>query len=79
MNYLGGIILDLHKLEQLGDELRGIGHIRRELVEQVYQEIQEGDRQTSKELYQELSRVSDKAIGIIEEQKRIFDEEVKGL
>jgi hypothetical protein len=71
--------LDLEKLEQLGDELRGVGHRRRKLVEQVYQEIKEGDQDTSKELYQELSEVSDKAIGIIEEQKQIFDEEVRRL
>lgn len=71
--------MDLEKLEQLGDELRGVGHRRRKLVEQVYQEMQEGDRQTSKELYEELSKVSDKAIGIIEEQKQIFDEELRGL
>jgi hypothetical protein len=71
--------LDLEKLEQLGDELRGVGHRRRKLVEQVYQEIKEGDQDTSKELYQELSEVSDKAIGIIEEQKQIFDVEVRRL
>lgn len=71
--------MDFEKLEQLGDELRGVGHRRRKLVEQVYREIQEGDLHSSKEFYEELSRVSDKAIGIIEEQKRIFDEEVGRL
>jgi len=71
--------MDLDRLEQLGDELRGVGHRRRQLVEQVYQEIREGDRDSSKELFEELSKVSDKAIGIIEEQKQIFDEEVRDL
>lgn len=71
--------MDIEKLEQLGDELRGVGHRRRKLVEQVYQEIKEGDLETSKELYEELSRVSDKAIGIIEQQKQLFDEEVRGV
>jgi hypothetical protein len=71
--------MDLEKLEQLGDELRGVGHRRRKLVEQVYQEIQEGDSQASKELYEELSKVSDKAIGIIQEQKQIFDDVVREL
>ena len=71
--------MNLEKLEQLGDELRGIGHRRRELVEQVFQEIQEGEPHTSKELYQQLSTVSDKAIEIIQEQKQIFDEEVSKL
>lgn len=69
--------MDIEKLEQLGDELRGVGHRRRKLVEQVYRELKEGDRETSKELYQELSMVSDKAIGIIEQQKQLFDEQVR--
>lgn len=69
--------MDLEKLEQLGDELRGVGHRRRKLVEQVYQEIHEGDYQASKELYEELNKVSNKAIGIIEEQKQLFDEEIQ--
>lgn len=51
--------MDLEKLEQLGDQLRGIGHKRRKLVEQVYHEIQEGEPRISKALYQELSSVSD--------------------
>ena len=71
--------MDLEKLEQLGDELTGIGHKRRELVEQAYHKIQEGEPRTSKALYQELSSVSDKAIEIIQEQKQIFDEEVSKL
>jgi hypothetical protein len=71
--------MDFNKLEQLGDELRGIGHRRRELVEKIYKEVQEGDSQTSKELYHELSRVSDQAIGIIEQQKQIVDNSVARL
>lgn len=68
--------MDFEKLEQLGDELRGMGHKRRELVEKIYQEVQEGDSQTSKELYEELSSVSDQAISIMQKQKQIVDDAV---
>jgi hypothetical protein len=71
--------MDFNQLEKLGDELRGIGHKRRELVEQIYQEVQEGDQQSSKELYRELSSISDKAIGIIQHQKNLFDQEVSRM
>jgi hypothetical protein len=71
--------MDFDKLELLGDQLRGIGHRRRELVEKIYQEVQEGDSNTSKELYEELSSVSDQAIEIIEQQKQMVDEAVDRL
>ncbi|WP_019156982.1 hypothetical protein [Robertmurraya massiliosenegalensis] len=71
--------MDFKQLEQLGEELRGIGHTRRQLVEKIYQEVKEGDQHQSKELYKELSNVSDQAIGIIQRQKEIFDEEVRGM
>jgi hypothetical protein len=71
--------MDFKQLEQLGDELRGIGHKRRQLVEQICQEVQEGDPQTSKQLYQELSSVSEQAIGIIQHQKELFDQEVSQM
>jgi hypothetical protein len=71
--------MDFNQLEQLGDELRGIGHKRRQLVEQICQEVQEGDQKSSKQLYQELSSVSEQAIGIIQHQKELFDQEVNQM
>lgn len=71
--------MDQEQLEQLGDQLRRVGHRRRELVEQTYQEVREGDEHSSKELYLELSQVSDQAIQIIERQKEMFDEEVSRI
>jgi hypothetical protein len=79
MKKVGGIIMDHQQLEQLGDELRGIGHVRRQLVEQIFQEVQEGDQKSSKELYEELSSISDQAIEIMQRQKQMFDEEVKKM
>ncbi|MBM4763291.1 hypothetical protein [Bacillus sp. B15-48] len=67
------------ELEQLGDELRQIGHKRRQLAEQIFSEVQEGDNQSSKSLYEELSQISDKAIEIMVRQKEMFDQEVQKL
>lgn len=71
--------MDQKILEQLGDELREIGHQRRELAEQILHEVQEGDNQLSKDLYQQLSNISDKAIEIMTRQKQMFDEEVQKM
>ncbi|OCA87934.1 hypothetical protein A8F94_08885 [Bacillus sp. FJAT-27225] len=64
------------KLEKLGDDLREAGHKRRQLVEQIYEEVNQGDSQASQQLYQELKDVSDQAIDIIERQKEIVDSEL---
>jgi len=71
--------MDRNRLEQLGGELRAIGHKRRELAEQIYQEVKEGDNLSSKRLYEELSEISDQAIAIITEQKEMFDQEMQRL
>ncbi|WP_428908553.1 hypothetical protein [Niallia sp. Krafla_26] len=57
--------MDRQQFEKLGEELRMMGHKRRQLAEQIFQEVNEGDNTTSKELYQELSQVSDQAIHIM--------------
>lgn len=69
--------MDRDKLEELGGELRAIGHKRRKLAEQMYREVKEGDNQSSKQLYEELSDISDQAIAIITKQKEMFDQEVQ--
>ena len=71
--------MDRNQLNQLGDELREIGHRRRELAEQVFEEVKEGDNKSSKDLYRELIAISDKAIEIITRQKQLFNEEVQKM
>ena len=73
----GGFLVDRNQLEQLGDDLREIGHRRRKLAEQIFQEVNEGDNQACKNLYQELSQISDAAIEIITRQKQMFDEQIQ--
>lgn len=69
--------MDRNQLERLGDELREIGHRRRELAEQIFNEVQDGDNHSSKELYRELSNISDQAINIITHQKQMFVSEIQ--
>jgi flagellar biosynthesis chaperone FliJ len=73
------LLLDSNQLEHLGDQLREIGHRRHELAEQVFQQVSEGDIQSSKDLYNELISISDKAIEIIMRQKQLFNEEVQKM
>jgi len=69
--------VDRMQLEKLGDQLREIGHKRRQLAEQIFEEVQDGDNRSSTALYQELSQISDQAISIITRQKEMFDQEIQ--
>lgn len=71
--------MDRNKIEQLGNKLRDLGHRRRELAERIFNEVQEGDNQTSRELYKELSGISEKAISLMQQQKDMFDQELRNL
>ena len=71
--------MNLNQLENLGEELRSVGHKRRQLVEQIVEEVNERDVQASKDLYMELINISDQAIEIIDRQKQLIDEEVQKL
>ncbi|WP_251552515.1 hypothetical protein [Neobacillus muris] len=71
--------MDVNKLEQLGEELRSVGHKRRQIVEQIVQEVNEGDAGTSKDLYMELTNVSDQAIEIIDRQKQLIEDEMQKM
>lgn len=68
--------MDYNQFEQLGDKLREIGHQRRELAEQVFSEVRTGEKNASKDLLNQLGKVSDEAINIISQQKQILDQEV---
>lgn len=71
--------MDRQQFEKLGEELRSVGHKRRQLAERIFQEVKEGDNSSSKKLYEKLSDVSDQAIDIMMRQKNLFDKEVQRL
>ncbi|MEH7075856.1 hypothetical protein [Neobacillus drentensis] len=71
--------MDLNQLENLGEELRSVGHRRRQIVEKIVAEVQERDVESSNDLYMELINISDQAIEIIDRQKQLIDKEVQKL
>ncbi|MEH7157732.1 hypothetical protein [Neobacillus drentensis] len=71
--------MDLNQLENLGEELRSVGHKRRQIVEKIVAEVQERDVESSNDLYMELINISDQAIEIIDRQKQLIDKEVQKL
>jgi len=71
--------MNLSQLEKLGSELREIGHRRRELAEQIFNEVEVGHSHSSKELYKELSIISERAIELMTRQKKLFDEELQKM
>lgn len=71
--------MDLQQLEQMGEHLRSLGHRRRELVERIVSEVDEGDRSSSKALFQELSEISEEAISVLQQQKEVIDNEISKL
>lgn len=71
--------MDRQELVNLGEQLRGIGHRRRELAERVYAEASEGDARESRELYQELAQVTTQAIELMQRQRSILEQEIRPL
>ncbi|MGE5560563.1 MAG: hypothetical protein ACM3XN_05870 [Chloroflexota bacterium] len=71
--------MNKQELIDLGEQLRGIGHRRRELAERVFAEAADGDTADSKQLYQELASVTDQAITLMKRQKDILESEVRKL
>jgi hypothetical protein len=67
------------ELRNLGEQLRGIGHRRRELAERVSAEVREGDSQDSRTLYEELSEVTGQAISLMQRQRDILEQEISQL
>lgn len=68
--------MDRKELAGLGEQLRGIGHRRRELAESVHAEVQEGDTEESRELYRELADVTTQAIELMQRQRDILQQAV---
>lgn len=71
--------MDRNQLEQLGNQLRDLGHRRRGLAERMLAEVQEGDNRSSRELYEELSAISEQAISLMTQQKKLFDAELRRM
>ncbi|BCJ87523.1 hypothetical protein [Effusibacillus dendaii] len=71
--------MDRNQFEHLGNQLRDLGHRRRELAEEIFNEVREGDAISSRSLYQKLSSVSEQAITLMNKQKEMLDQELNQL
>jgi Na+/phosphate symporter len=70
------IPVDHKQLEQIGDELRRLGHERRETVERIATMAETGSSQAQK-LYGDLDEISRRAIGLMEHQRAMIREELQ--
>lgn len=71
--------MDRTEFENLGNQLRDLGHRRRQLAEQIFTEMQEQDISSSEQLYRQLSSISEQAISLMTRQKELFDRELQKL
>lgn len=73
----GGERMEQKQLESIGENLRSLGHERRQVVEQIVEDAQAGSGQ-ARRLYQELDRISEQAIDLMERQRDLIRQEFAG-
>lgn len=69
--------MEHRQLEELGENLRRLGHQRRETVERIVAAAEAGPGDTGA-LYRELDQISERAIGLMEQQREMIREELEG-
>jgi hypothetical protein len=62
-------------LERVGEELRRLGHERRQVVEQIMQHAAAGSPE-ARRLYEELDEISGRAIDLLEHQRALIRSEL---
>lgn len=67
--------MDHNQLEKIGEELRRLGHERREVVEQIMTSAANGESD-AKALYGDLEAISGCAIDLLEHQRTMIREEL---
>lgn len=73
----GGMKVNYRQLEQIGETLRSLGHERREVVEQIVSTAQNGSHEAGK-LYRDLDRISERCIDLMEQQRSLVEQELRG-
>jgi len=68
--------MDRHELDNLGEELRNLGHRRRELVMRVAKELKDDNAADAQSLCQELTDATDEAISLMQHQLESIGDEV---
>lgn len=69
--------MDRQKLIQIGEQLRSLGHDRREVVHEILDETAQGDVPDARRLYQELDRISESCIALMAEQRALIADDLQ--
>lgn len=70
--------MDHTRFEQIGEQLRSLGHERREVVEQILRETDQHDQAGARDLYQRLDQVSEQCITLMQAQRDLIRSELDG-
>lgn len=64
--------MEHENLERIGEQLRHLGHERREVVERIVSEVKEGDDPEARALYQRLDQISEQCMHLLTEQRTLI-------
>jgi hypothetical protein len=67
--------MDVKELGELGEQLRRLGHDRRQTVAEIVKNA-EKDAGQAKVFYRDLDRISDQAISLMQRQKSMIREDL---
>ena len=68
--------MDHHKLEEIGEKLRSLGHDRREVVHEIMADARQGQAEDGRRLYQQLDRISEECISLMERQRALIAQQL---
>lgn len=69
--------MDHKQLERIGDELRRLGHERREAVERIVSSAETGSTEAGRKLYGDLDKISERAMSLMEHQRSLIRQELQ--
>lgn len=69
--------MEHHKLEEIGERLRSLGHNRREVVHEIMADAQQGETEDARQLYQQLDSISEECISLMERQRELIAEQLQ--
>lgn len=68
--------MDHHKLGEIGEKLRSLGQDWREVVHEIMADARQGEADDARRLYQQLDRISEECISLMERQRELIAEQL---
>lgn len=68
--------MDHDKLEAIGEQLRSLGHDRREVVHEIMADTRQGEAGDARRLYRQLDRISEECIALMERQRALINDQL---